>query len=232
MEGAENRYPAKLSGGQQQRIAVARALIFNPPVLLMDEPLGALDRKLRSRLQVELRALQRSLGITVIYVTHDQEEALAMSDRIAVMREGQIAQMGTGEALYENPTSAFVADFLGESNILRGTILSHDATGGSVRLASGLTFKYCGGDLPRSERVTLTIRPERVRILRAGAEPGIAATIKDIIHLGGVFRVLCALDDTTLISVTVLKSTSGCDWTVGQKCSVGWDWSDLKAFAS
>src|SRR5262249_27332993 len=113
MEGAAKRYPSQLSGGQQQRIAIARSIIFNPPVLLMDEPLGALDRKLRARLQIELRELQRRLGITVVYVTHDQEEALALSDRIAVMREGRIEQIGDGKELYESPASEFVADFLG-----------------------------------------------------------------------------------------------------------------------
>src|SRR4029079_11118508 len=132
LPGYEGRYPRQLSGGQQQRVAVARALVFNPRVLLMDEPLGALDKQLRERLQLEIKALHDQLRVPIIYVTHDQEEALVMSDRIAVMNDGRIEQCGPPTELYDEPSSRFVADFIGESNFIDGTIDRVDGTSAYV----------------------------------------------------------------------------------------------------
>src|SRR5207245_9992205 len=137
LTGYERRLPRQLSGGEQQRVALARALVFQPRVLLMDEPLGALDKKLRAHMQGELKRIQRHLHVTVIYVTHDQEEALTMSDRVAVMRGGRTEQVGTPAELYEAPVSPFVADFVGESNFIEGVVLSKSTVGRAVMLAAG-----------------------------------------------------------------------------------------------
>jgi spermidine/putrescine ABC transporter ATP-binding subunit len=137
----ESRYPHQLSGGQQQRIALARAIVFKPKILLMDEPLGALDKKLRDHMRLEIKHLQESLNITVIYVTHDQEEALTMSDRIAIMNEGKIIQLDTPEVLYESPANLFVADFIGESNFLNGRVAEVDADTIAIETNEGLARK-------------------------------------------------------------------------------------------
>jgi spermidine/putrescine transport system ATP-binding protein len=141
LPGYERRKPSQLSGGQQQRVALARALINHPRVLLLDEPLGALDLKLRKQMQIELKRIQTEVGITFIYVTHDQEEAMTMSDRIAVMRHGRIEQLGTPEELYERPTTAFVAGFLGVSNLLDGSVVGREGQWAAVRLADGSTVR-------------------------------------------------------------------------------------------
>jgi spermidine/putrescine transport system ATP-binding protein len=163
LEGMDKRRPSQLSGGQQQRVALARALVLNPAVLLLDEPLGALDAKLRKRLQIELKALQEEVGVTFVYVTHDQEEALTMSDRIAVMRDGRVEQIGSPKEIYEEPATVYVADFLGVSNLMS----AHAEGGGNGRCILRLgDFELCaaGGDTSASGSVKLTIRPERVRI--------------------------------------------------------------------
>src|SRR5580692_8807933 len=164
LPGYQRRTPRQLSGGQQQRVALARAIVFRPRLLLMDEPLGALDKQLRESLQLEMRRLHADLGITFIYVTHDQEEALTMSDRIAVMNEGRIAQLGRPEELYDRPGSRFVASFLGESNFLSGIVHGFQE--------EDIVIAECGGTMVRAvapcrptqgDKVTLTMRPERMR---------------------------------------------------------------------
>jgi spermidine/putrescine transport system ATP-binding protein len=165
LEGMGKRKPKQLSGGQQQRVALARALVNRPKVLLLDEPLGALDLKLRQTMQLELADIQDEVGITFIYVTHDQEEALTMSDRIAVMDEGQMVQVGTSEEIYESPASLFVASFVGEMSFLEGEI----AEPGSVRLNGGEVVQAITDGSPGTT-VTLTLRPERVQLYRNRAE--------------------------------------------------------------
>ena len=168
--GLGDRYPRQLSGGQQQRVALARAVVFDPRLLLMDEPLGALDKKLREALQLEIMRISRQLGVTVVYVTHDQEEALVMSDRIAILNEGRIEQLGSGEDLYERPASLFVADFVGESNILRGRF-ERDGDGGWLtrddsrwRVGAAATARAA---LDGGPPAALVVRPERLRIVGA-----------------------------------------------------------------
>jgi spermidine/putrescine transport system ATP-binding protein len=167
LTGMDRRKPRQLSGGQQQRVALARALVKTPEVLLLDEPLGALDLKLRKEMQLELKALQVQLGITFIYVTHDQEEALTMSDRIAVMSRGKVQQMGTPVEIYERPANKFVADFIGESNFLEGRIKSLSRTEASVfipALNAEVTGMPVSEGLAKDEDVVVSIRPEKVRI--------------------------------------------------------------------
>ncbi len=168
LPGFEQRKPTQLSGGQQQRVALARALINHPQVLLLDEPLGALDLKLRKQMQIELKGIQTEVGITFIYVTHDQEEAMTMSDRIAVMRAGRIEQLGDPESLYERPETAFVAGFLGVSNLLEGEVSGHEGGMVAIRLTDGTLIKAPapkgGGSL---HEVRLGVRPEKLRVLPA-----------------------------------------------------------------
>ncbi len=163
LTGMERRRPSQLSGGQQQRVALARALVNKPKVLLLDEPLGALDLKLRQEMQGELKSLQRQLGVSFVFVTHDQEEALTMSDRIAVMHDGQLLQVGTPEEIYEQPSNRFVADFIGQTNLLEGTVEDRQ----TVCLANGARVA-AASELAAGTKVALSLRPERAAIERRG----------------------------------------------------------------
>jgi spermidine/putrescine ABC transporter ATP-binding subunit len=163
LEGYSERLPSQLSGGQQQRVALARAIVYEPPVLLMDEPLSALDKNLRERMRLEIKRLQKQLGITVIFVTHDQEEALVMADRIAVMDEGRLVQEGAPRALYERPANAFVAGFLGETNFIDGTIEGQEGEAGLIRLSNGaLVSGRAAAELSGAAR--LSVRPEYITV--------------------------------------------------------------------
>jgi spermidine/putrescine transport system ATP-binding protein len=190
MPGYERRKPGQMSGGQQQRVALARALINHPRVLLLDEPLGALDLKLRKQMQLELKRIQTEVGITFIYVTHDQEEAMTMSDRIAVMRAGRIEQLGTPEELYERPETAFVAGFLGVSNLLEGEVTGRDGALLSVRLSDGTVLHAPANGTSAGGRVRLGVRPEKLRVdagEHAGATNGLNAlsgTVLDASYIG------------------------------------------------
>ena len=164
LSGMSQRKPKQLSGGQQQRVALARALIKQPRVLLLDEPLGALDLKLRKEMQLELKALQEQVGITFVYVTHDQEEALTMSDRIAVMSQGNVLQIGTPIEIYERPNCRFVADFIGETNFLEGTVVSRSGDSVVVNVTKlGVDIScVCDGNIQKGNNVVISVRPEKI----------------------------------------------------------------------
>jgi putative spermidine/putrescine transport system ATP-binding protein len=183
------QFPRQLSGGQQQRVALARALIFEPPILLMDEPLGALDKMLRGEMQQEIKALQRRLGTTTLYVTHDQEEALSMSDRVVVMRAGAILQAAAPTELYDRPANAFVAEFLGAANPLSAVVIATGAAT-TVRTAGGLAFDVVASGLTVGAAVSVILRPERIRLQRGQCVPGggHAGRIEDAAFAGGVWR--------------------------------------------
>jgi len=203
LSGMEKRYPRQLSGGQQQRVALARALVNRPRVLLLDEPLGALDLKLRKEMQLELKHLQMTVGITFIYVTHDQEEALTMSDRIAVMNAGRVLQVGTPMEIYERPASRFVADFIGESNFLRGTVQAASSAAATVVIADRFPVEVpADRQLTVGQRVTVAVRPEKVRLVPIEA-PGtnglLHGRIEEVIYIGtDTFYVVRMSDDTTI----------------------------------
>jgi spermidine/putrescine transport system ATP-binding protein len=203
LSGMEERYPRQLSGGQQQRVALARALVNRPRVLLLDEPLGALDLKLRKEMQLELKHLQMTVGITFIYVTHDQEEALTMSDRIAVMNAGRVLQVGTPMEIYERPASRFVADFIGESNFLRGTVQSASSAAATVVIADRFPVEVpADRQLTVGQQVTVAVRPEKVRLVPIEA-PGtnglLHGRIEEVIYIGtDTFYVVRVSDDTTI----------------------------------
>jgi spermidine/putrescine transport system ATP-binding protein len=165
--GMEDRRPSQLSGGQRQRVALARAIVNRPKVLLLDEPLSALDAKLRHAMQIELKRLQQKLGITFLFVTHDQDEALTMSDRIAVVNQGRIEQLGTVHDVYHRPRTAFVAHFIGEANLLDATVLSMTATRARLSLGGGIELVADAGNVDRSsDAVRLSVRPEKLRLTR------------------------------------------------------------------
>lgn len=180
----------EISGGQQQRVAFARALVNEPAVLLLDEPLGSLDMKLRLQMQQELKSLQRRLGTTFVYVTHDQSEALAMADRVAVMEAGRIAQLGTPEHIYTRPASRFVADFIGDTNLFEARIVSRGPDGALVLESGGVTFNVAGEDGATGESRYISLRPEKVRIASAAAPlPGATrATVASVTFMGPLTR--------------------------------------------
>ena len=190
LEGMEKRKPQQLSGGQQQRVALARALVNRPAALLLDEPLGALDVKLRKQMQLELKRIQTEVGITFIYVTHDQEEAMTMSDRIAVMRAGRIEQLGNPEELYERPKTAFVAGFLGVSNLLEGEVAGIDGSVVSVKLRDGTVLRAPADGAAASGPVRIGVRPEKLRVdarPEAGASDrlnALSGTVLDASYIG------------------------------------------------
>ncbi|WP_407675478.1 ABC transporter ATP-binding protein [Paraburkholderia sabiae] len=208
LSGYGDRMPSQLSGGQQQRVAVARALVFEPPVLLMDEPLSALDKKMRERMQIEIKQLQQRLGVTVVYVTHDQEEALTMSDRIAVMGNGCIQQVGTALELYERPATPFVADFIGKMNFIPSTCVAIDDDGVTARVSGNAVFKVPrhqvrSATLPSvGDRLDLAVRPERTQI-RAGnvQASGIAGIVEAKAYVGAFQWLIVRLADGTVVHV-------------------------------
>ncbi len=190
MTSFAKRRPGQLSGGQQQRVALARALVLNPAVLLLDEPLGALDAKLRRSLKVELKALQERVGITFLYVTHDQEEALTMSDRLAVMNAGRIVQIGTPREVYEEPADTYVADFLGAANLMEIQVVAE----GALRLGDfALTSQRCEATVPGTAHAV--IRPERVHIEEhgSGGENRVPAMVERVVFLGAATQVMLRL---------------------------------------
>ena len=207
LAGLGDRLPSELSGGQQQRVAVARALVLEPQVLLLDEPLSNLDARLRRRVRTEIRELQQRLGFTAVYVTHDQDEALAVSDRIVVMKNGVIAQQGTPRELYEEPASEFIADFIGEANVIDCQII--DVTGGTARIRAGDAELTLPARVARAGPAKLAVRPSAFRILRDG--PGLRGTIASAAYLGDhieyeidtVAGRLFVMDDTSSVAIAV-----------------------------
>jgi spermidine/putrescine transport system ATP-binding protein len=203
------RKPAQLSGGQQQRVALARALVNRPEVLLLDEPLGALDLKLRKQLQVELKRIQRDVGITFVYVTHDQEEALTMSDRIAVMNRGVVEQVSDPETVYERPGTTFVAGFIGVSNLMPGEIVSSNGAGTQMRLDAGPTVKALdSGGVQAGERAHAVVRPEKLELRQAGApaegnRPSVEGQVESSLYLGTATQMVVKLGDGTRMTVLV-----------------------------
>ena len=202
-----DRKPNQLSGGQQQRVALARALVNLPKVLLLDEPLGALDLKLRKGLQVELKRIQREVGITFVYVTHDQEEALTMSDRIAVMSRGRVEQVATPEEVYDHPTTAFVAGFIGVSNLMPGTVSSSDAARTTVALESGVEVSAAQGGFEPGEACHAVVRPEKLIVGRpedpAFDGPSVEGTVESSVYLGTATQIVVRLADDSRMTVLI-----------------------------
>jgi len=216
LAGFADRFPSELSGGQQQRVAVARALAFEPPVMLMDEPLGALDKKLREAMQFEIKRIQRQVGATVLYVTHDQEEALTMSDRVAIMQGGNIVQIGAPSSLYHAPATRFVADFVGKMSFVGGEIVSFEDDGMLVRLADDVFVRTASVDASRAalrlgDEVILAMRPERIALKKRGPRSfgAIPAQIESLAFVGSfhAFMVRLDLPGSPLVEVQVVTGS-------------------------
>ena len=222
-----DRYPSQLSGGQQQRIALARALVFEPPIVLMDEPLGALDKKLRMAMQLEIKKIQQHLKITTIYVTHDQEEALTLSDRIAIMNHGEIEQINTPKKIYEKPVNAFIADFIGESNFLPVEVVSKDDQSCVLKVKSslGTTFSFeHSGIMPKdTEDIKFVIRPEKVFIAKKIAgDIKVKGVVSDVVYLGESIKYFVKVDD--MYQFSAKHWIKGIEETlkVGDSVEIGW----------
>jgi len=231
MSDFAHRYPSELSGGQQQRVALARAIVFDPPLLLMDEPLGALDKKLREWLQLEIKRIHRELGTTFIYVTHDQEEALVLSDRIAVFNHGRIEQVGSGRDLYDAPSTLFVGRFIGDSTVLRGAARS-DGAGTAIDIAGETVSvpRKIGGEAPP----VMLLRPEKLMLRRQGqAVPGamnsLGGTVTEAIYLGSGSKYEVRLGDNS--TAIVRSPLTGENFGIGDKVRLCFDGADAKLLA-
>ncbi len=225
LSGFEKRRPVQLSGGQQQRVALARALVNRPRVLLLDEPLGALDLKLRKEMQLELKNLQHEVGITFVYVTHDQEEALTMSDRIAVMDSGKLRQLADPATLYERPTDRFVASFIGQTNVLSGTVEAMSGARVTLRLASGSRVEAVAReeeDVEVGARVYAAVRPEKVRF-GLGGDNASAAEVKQVVYLGSSTQYIVELAGGQTLTLYQQNTHDANGSEVGDEVHVAWD---------
>jgi putative spermidine/putrescine transport system ATP-binding protein len=224
-----DRKPRQLSGGQQQRVSLARCIVYNPALILMDEPLGALDKKLREQMQLEIKRLHTELGITILYVTHDQEEALTLSDRIVLMNRGEIEQAGPPDELYFRPRTVFAADFLGDSNLLEGRV---EKTGSpaTVALSQGRVKAPSGnGALQPGQAVTILVRPENMTVLEPGAESqdnSLRGRVVDAVVLGGVVKYHMALPDGSRIVSQELNQIRRRRLERGQEVVLSWRTED------
>ena len=231
LDGLASRYPHELSGGQQQRVALARAIAINPALLLLDEPLAALDKNLRDDMQVELRQLQRSVGITTMFVTHDQEEALALSDKVIVMDHGEVRQFGTPMEIYNSPKDRFVADFIGKSNIFAAQIVAEEGGYLVCRLASGAMVRApAARSAGQGTSIFLSIRPELLHLapsdkLASGPENRMQGSIEHVTYLGHRSKIRVRLDDDVRLEVNQPNTGTGQHatlWQIGQAVTLSW----------
>ncbi|MBI3708997.1 MAG: ABC transporter ATP-binding protein [Proteobacteria bacterium] len=225
LAGFDGRLPAQLSGGQQQRVALARALVFAPGLLLMDEPLGALDRNLRERMKHEIRRIHAEFGVTVVYVTHDQEEALTMSDRIALLDRGRIAQLGTAREIYERPKTRFVAEFVGESSLIPGTLVEDGGRwwldGSAGRLPVPREAAAFAG-----RSALLMLRPEKLRLVAAESRSGVPGTVIEAVFVGEALRTVVRIEGAAIVVKTATRAGEFRP-IVGAPVRVDWDPADL-----
>ena len=228
----EKRYPKQLSGGQQQRVALARALVYDPPLLLMDEPLGALDKKLREYMQIEIRNLQRELKITSLYVTHDQQEALTMSDRIAVFDQGKIQQIGTPDELYEKPRNRFVADFIGESNFIEGYITHLNDQSAAIKTADNEVLIPCPHlpNLSLNQKIQLVIRPEKIKFIESSNSLPVAlkGVVEELIYIGEIIRYRIRISKEQILDLKQQISYGITAFHKGDHVLIGWGLEDSK----
>lgn len=235
LEHLKDRKPQALSGGQQQRVSIARAIVYNPSLVLMDEPLGALDKKLREQLQFEIKQLHSRLGITILYVTHDQQEAMSMSDRVALMNDGRIEQIGTPRQLYFAPETEFTADFLGNSNFMDATVVKLAADATVCRLASGQQLSAPRRDaLTPGQKVRLMVRPEHIRVLEAGQSRGtnvLEAVSTDATFFGETTEIRARVSDSLEMGIKVANDYPLPDAAKGTPIRLNWDVGQTHIFA-
>jgi len=232
LSGLEDRRPAQLSGGQQQRVALARAIVIAPRVLLCDEPLGALDKKLRQQMQFELKQLQKKLGLTLVFVTHDQEEALAMSDRIAVMNGGRVEQVGTPTEIYNQPTTRFVADFIGDTNIFRGERTTTSTVASALDVGKGLILALPPTEAQGTGVLSVALRPEKIRLIaRADATTAAGSSAHGIVEntnfLGGAVLYRITLEGGHRVLVQQPNAGTSRLFVPGNGVTLDWTPADL-----
>ena len=230
LQGFAARMPGQLSGGQQQRVAVARSLVFDPQLVLMDEPLGALDKNLRESMQYEIKHIHESIGVTVVYVTHDQSEALTMSNRIAVFNDGKVQQLSSPDELYEKPVNSFVAEFIGENNTFGGEV--SDISGGKckVKLANAEILANPISVKGKGERTTVSLRPERALINPSTKMDNLhKGKIEEVIYHGDHTRVRINLLGNPEFILKVPNSSSNLDIKLGNEINIGWNSDDARA---
>jgi putative spermidine/putrescine transport system ATP-binding protein len=240
LEDMQKRKPSQLSGGQQQRVALARALVFEPELVLMDEPLGALDKNLREHMQYEIKQLHKELGVTVVYVTHDQSEALTMSDRVAVFKDGRIEQMAPPSQIYDAPHSAYIAGFIGENNFLKGTVRqSENVSNPLLQIDTNLSIplggtSWRGKVSDNNQKVTIALRPEHVSIQTPSKsdEIKLPCTVLDKVYLGDHTRLLCNLIDGTPIVAKVVDTEASSLLATGDKIELGFCPEDIIVFST
>jgi putative spermidine/putrescine transport system ATP-binding protein len=231
LQGFESRMPMQLSGGQQQRVAVARSLVFDPQLVLMDEPLGALDKNLRESMQYEIKHIHESIGVTVVYVTHDQTEALTMSNRIAVFNDGKVQQLSRPDELYEAPENSFVAGFIGENNIFNGTVSEFDSDNCKVKLENGAEVLANPISVKaKGDKTTISLRPERALINpKDKMDNNHKGKIKEVIYHGDHTRVRIDVLGNDQFILKIPNSTSNLDIKLGNQINVGWSTKDSRA---
>ena len=230
LSGFKNRMPGQLSGGQQQRVAVARALVFDPAVVLMDEPLGALDKNLRESMQYEIKHIHESIGVTVVYVTHDQGEALTMSNRIAVFNDGKVQQLSSPDQLYEAPVNSFVAEFIGENNRFSGEVTDLSKEKCKVKLDKGEIFANPISIKSKGEKTTVSLRPERALINPQNKmDNNHKGKIEEVIYPGDHTRVRVNLLGNSEFILKVPNSSANLDIKLGNEINIGWNSQDARA---
>ncbi len=230
LSGFKNRMPGQLSGGQQQRVAVARALVFDPAVVLMDEPLGALDKNLRESMQYEIKHIHESIGVTVVYVTHDQGEALTMSNRIAVFNDGKVQQLSSPDQLYEAPVNSFVAEFIGENNRFSGEVTDLSKEKCKVKLDKGEIFANPISIKSKGEKTTVSLRPERALINPQNKmDNNHKGKIEEVIYHGDHTRVRVNLLGNSEFILKVPNSSANLDIKLGNEINIGWNSQDARA---
>jgi putative spermidine/putrescine transport system ATP-binding protein len=231
LQGFESRMPMQLSGGQQQRVAVARSLVFDPQLVLMDEPLGALDKNLRESMQYEIKHIHESIGVTVVYVTHDQTEALTMSNRIAVFNDGKVQQLSSPDQLYEAPENSFVAGFIGENNIFDGTVSDFSGDTCKVKLENGTEILANPISVKsKGDKTTISLRPERALINpKEKMDNNHQGKIKEVIYHGDHTRVRIDVLGNDQFILKIPNSTSNLDIKLGNQINVGWNSKDSRA---
>jgi putative spermidine/putrescine transport system ATP-binding protein len=238
LKGFSDRYPKALSGGQQQRVALARSLIFNPKILLMDEPLGALDKKLREHMQFEIRRIQKELNITVIYVTHDQEEALTMSDYIILMKNGEIIQKGTPQELYDTPKNSYIATFLGESNIIKGFIEEKENKCYISGLDGGISFEISKGKtFQNAKDILFAVRPEKIKIHQQPQNNltqcvQVKGRVKEKVYAGKVIKYRISVNAKTIIKVEIQSHAGQMEFDIGKDIFLVWNKKDINFIES
>ena len=231
LKGFESRMPMQLSGGQQQRVAVARSLVFDPKLVLMDEPLGALDKNLRESMQYEIKHIHESIGVTVVYVTHDQSEALTMSNRIAVFNDGKVQQLSSPDKLYEEPVNSFVAEFIGENNTFSGTIMDVSGKTCKVKLNSGAEILANPISVKtKGEKTTVSLRPERALINPTSSmDNSHKGKIEEVIYHGDHTRLRINLLGNDQFILKIPNSSANLDIKLGNNINVGWNSTDSRA---